>query len=118
MPLQLVACQIFLDAILDAVFVEIAIGGVRVAQRYRGGARTLPALAGVSSRAPDKPHHTAHPRQPGVRVIVDRWVLQLVQDFIDSTQPGQVRAFIEEAVVTYIDQLAATGPVDPRLWHD
>ena len=43
--------------------------------------------------------------------IAIRWILQLVRDFIESSRPGDVRAFIEEAVVTHIDRLAATGPI-------
>jgi len=113
MLLQLVACQILLDTFLDALFREIAIGGVGVAPRYRGGARTLLEPPGVRSRTLTETDPSPGRREPGVRVIVDRWVLHLVQDFIESTQPRDVRAFIEDAVVTYIDQLAATGPIRP-----
>ena len=113
MPLQLMACQVLVDAVLDSLFLEIAMGGVRVARRYRGGARTVLELSGVPSHTRTEVDQSPGPRQPGTRVIVDRWVLQLVQDFIESTRPSDVRAFIEEAVVTYINQLAATGPLRP-----
>ena len=113
MPLQLMACQVLLDAILDALFLEIAMGGARVAGPYRAVARTFLQPLGAQARGRAEAERSPRRREPGVRVIVDRWVLQLVQDFIESTQPQDVRAFIEEAVVTHINQLAAAGPIRP-----
>lgn len=100
MLLSLTASRLLLDAVVDALSLEFAIRGVRSV--FRGTpARPVGGLDGDS-----------RPRPPGVRVIVDRWILQLIQDFIESTRPADVRAFIEEAVIAYIDQLAATGPIE------
>jgi hypothetical protein len=111
MLLSITASRLLLEAVIDACSLEIAIRGVGTARWYDGAARPHVELGGPSTRLVNRSDVDSRRRPPGVRVIVDRWILQLVQDFIESSRPRDVRAFIEEAVVTHIDRLAATGPI-------
>ena len=113
MLLSLMASQFLLDTVIDALSIEVAIRYMRGAPGYIGPTLPQVGLGGGASPSVmiDSAGVGARRRSPGVRVIIDRWILELVQDLIESTRPNDVRGFIEEAVLAYVDRLAATGYV-------
>jgi hypothetical protein len=106
MQLELMACQIFLDAVLDAAFLEIAVAGVRVARRHCAGARTLTELLGFTGFA-GTPLEADDVRARTVSMRVDLWIVELIEELVESRKPSRVRAFVREAVLAYVDDMAA-----------
>jgi hypothetical protein len=39
---------------------------------------------------------------PYVRVRIDRWMVELIAEFVESERPSDIRAFVREAVVTHL----------------
>ena len=105
---QFLACEILVDRVLDMTFLEIAIRGVHVAERHRAGARTLTELPGARGfdgtelADPD----AACARRVSVRV--DLWIVELIEELVESQRPSRVRAFIRDAVLNYVDFMAET----------
>jgi hypothetical protein len=109
---QLLACENFLDGIIEATCLEIAIEGAAVARRHRAGARTLTELIGFRD-FPELPPGAAI-YEPSVRVKIDRWIVELIEELVESRKPSHIRAFVREAVLAYVDQMAAgTGTSGP-----
>jgi hypothetical protein len=110
MPLQLIACEIFLDLLLDVTYVAIAIEGVRVAHRHHAGARTLTELLGYTGFAGTS-LEAESVRERRVSMRVDLWIVELIEELIDTRRPSRIRAFVREAVLAYVDQIASSAPV-------
>ena len=39
---------------------------------------------------------------PYVRVRIDRWMVELIAEFVESERPSVIRAFVREAVVRHL----------------
>ena len=81
-----------------------------MAERYRSGARTLSELRGE----PDLYHRVRDVGgdEPSVKVRVDQWIVELIQELIESQKPSHVRAFVREALLAFVDQSAVAGQTD------
>jgi len=100
-----------LDAILDATFLEIAIDGACIADRYRRGTPTFAELLGQP--APPSCPPTAEYHEPSVRVRVDRWIVEVIAEFVESRKPSHIRAFVREAVLAHLDRIVVARSSDP-----
>ena len=39
---------------------------------------------------------------PYARVRIDRWMVELIEEVVESRRPSEVRAFVREAVITHL----------------
>lgn len=39
---------------------------------------------------------------PYARVRIDRWMVELISEFVESERPSDIRAFVREAVVIHL----------------
>jgi sulfur transfer protein SufE len=37
-----------------------------------------------------------------VRVRIDRWLVELISEYVESRRPSEIRAFVREAVVEHL----------------
>lgn len=107
---QLLACEILIARILDLTFLEIAVRGVHVAERHTAGARTLTELIGISGFDGTDLEDVDVVRQRCVNVRIDLWILELIEELAESKKMSRIRAFIRDAVLAYVDLMAASQP--------
>jgi hypothetical protein len=112
MPVQFLACEMLIGQILTLTFLEIAIEGLRIADRHSAGATTLTALLGISGFQGTPLAAPRVTRQRRVNVRVDLWIVELIEELVESQKPAHVRAFIHDAVLAYVDHMAA-APEEP-----
>jgi hypothetical protein len=111
---QLTLYQIVIESILDAVFIEIAAERVRVSERYKFGARAFPELMDktwLSGGVLDVDEDA-----PAVRVRVDRWIVELITELVESRERKRIRGFVREAILSYIDRIAEEGRLETAEW--
>jgi hypothetical protein len=44
------------------------------------------------------------PREPAVRIRVERWIVELIKEIVESRKRSRVRAFVRKAILAYIDR--------------
>lgn len=103
MVLQLIACQVVVDALLDRIFLEAAFEGIRFADRYRPETRTLTELFHQPSDLDIYAYRGDD--EPSVRVRVDRWIVELIAELVESRKASPIRAFVREAILEHVDRI-------------
>lgn len=105
MPFELTACEIYLEFVLDVTYVAIAIEGIHIAARHRAGARTLTELMGFAG-FDGTPLEAEKLIDRRVSVRIDLWIVELIEELVESRRSSKVRAFVRDVVLAYIDQMA------------
>jgi hypothetical protein len=112
MPVQFFACEMLIGQVLTMTFLEIAMEGLRIADRHSAGATTLTALLGISGFQGTDLAAPRVVRERRINVRVDLWIVELIEELVGSRKPAHVRGFIRDAVLAYVDRMAA-APEDP-----
>jgi hypothetical protein len=115
MFVQLMACEILIDRVLDLTFIEIAIRGVDIAHRHRAGARTLTELLGMRGFDDTELADPVSIGRRRVNVRVDLWIVELIEELAESRKASHVGAFIRDAVLAYVDGIAADAASEPAI---
>ena len=106
MPVHFLACDLLLGQIGTMAFLEIAIEGLRIAQRHEAGARRLTELLGIRGFDGTELVDARTERRRHVSVRIDLWIVELIEELVESRRPARVRAFIRDAVLAYVDLMA------------
>ena len=106
MPVWFLACDLLVGQVLTMTFLEIAIEGLRIAQRHEAGASRLTELLGISGFDGTELVDARSARRRHVSVRVDLWIVELIEELVESQRPARVRAFIRDAVLAYVDLMA------------
>ena len=106
MPVCFFACDLLLGQVITMTFLEIAIEGLRIAQRNQAGASRLTELLGISGFDGTELADARTARRRLVNVRVDLWIVELIEELVESQRPARVRAFIRDAVLAYVDLMA------------
>ena len=101
-PLPLLASRILVDAILDATFLELATRGAHVTRRFVHSTplRTEPISPWAGLSTDD---------DPIVRAPLERWIVDVIAEIVESRKASRIRVFVRNAVLLYLDQITVEG---------